>query len=87
MQWSGQQQPSQQHQQQSSDGATHSDSESAYAGCTRNTQPSAAEPAGSPVAATTTTTSVQTWRIFEDSPYHFLIGQGPNESRGLAKVN
>jgi hypothetical protein len=73
---SGQQQPSQQcqqHQQQPSDGATHGHLESAYAGCSPNTQPSVAKPVSSPVAATTTTTtSVQTWRILEDSPYHFL---------------
>jgi hypothetical protein len=58
VQRSGQQQT---HQQQPSDRATHSHSESAHAGCTLNAQPSVAEPVGSPAAATTTTTSVQTW--------------------------
>jgi hypothetical protein len=56
MQWSGQQQPNQQqpNQQQPLDRATHSHSESAHVGCTTNTQPSVAKPAGSPAAATTT---------------------------------
>jgi hypothetical protein len=58
MQRSGQQQPNQQHQQQPSNRATHSHSESAHAGYTRNTQPSAAEPASSLAAAATNTTSV-----------------------------
>jgi hypothetical protein len=60
VQRSGQQQPSQQcpqHQQQPSDGETHNHSELAYAGCAPNTQPSAVEPAGSPAAVTTTTTT------------------------------
>jgi hypothetical protein len=79
MQWSGQQQPNQQHQQQPSDIATHSHSELAHAGRTPNTQPSTAKPVGSPAAATTTSL-VYSWQIFEDSPYHFLTSQGPNGS-------
>jgi hypothetical protein len=89
VQWSDQQQPRQycqQRQQQPLDGVTHSHSESAYPGCAPNTQPSIAESVGSP-ATTTTTTLVQTWQIFEDSPYYFLASQGPNGSQALAKVN
>jgi hypothetical protein len=71
VQQAGQQPPNQQCQQQPSNGATHSHTESTYACCAPNTQPSAAEPVGSPAAATTTT-SVQAWRIFKDSSNHFL---------------
>jgi hypothetical protein len=59
MQRSGKQQSNQQHQQQPSDRPTHSHLESAHAGCTPNTQPSAAKPAGSSASATTTTTFLQ----------------------------
>jgi hypothetical protein len=63
----------QQCQQQPIDGAAHSHTESVDASSASNAQPSAAEPASSP--ATTTTTSVQAWRILKDSPYHFLTSQ------------
>jgi hypothetical protein len=58
VQRTGQQQPDQQWQQQPSTGATNHHAESADAGSTLDTQSSAVEPAGSPVATTTTTTSV-----------------------------
>jgi hypothetical protein len=79
VQRSGQQQLGQQWQQQPSTGATNRHIESVDAGCALDAQSSAAEPVGSP-AATTTTTSIQTWRIFEDSSYHFLTSQGPDGS-------
>jgi hypothetical protein len=46
-------------------------------------QSTPAEPPGSTATTTTTITSVQTWGILTNSPYHFLIGQGPNENRRL----
>jgi hypothetical protein len=78
VQWSGQQQSGQQSQQQPTDGTAHSHIESADANNTSDAQPSTAEPAGSP--ATTTTTSVQAWKILKDSPYHFLPSLGSDGS-------
>jgi hypothetical protein len=66
LQWSGQQ-----CQQQPTDEATPSYSEPADVGSTSDAQSAAVEPAGSP-ATTTTTTSIQAWRILKNSPYHFL---------------
>jgi hypothetical protein len=86
VQWPGQQQPGQQWQQQPSTGATNHHAESVDAGYASDAQSSAAKPAGSP-AATTTTTLVQTWRILEDLSYHFLTSQGPDGSSRLAEVN
>jgi hypothetical protein len=63
VQWSVQQQPGQQCQQEPTAKATHSHIESADASSTSGTQSSVAKPLSSP-AATTTTTLVQTWRIF-----------------------
>jgi hypothetical protein len=51
-----QQQPDQQCQQQPSDRATHSHAELVYVSSAPNSQPSVAEPVGSPAAATTTAT-------------------------------
>jgi hypothetical protein len=67
--WASQQQPG---QQQPTDGAVDSYSESADASSASNAQPSAPEPTSSPAATTTTTTSVQAWGILKDLPYHFL---------------
>jgi hypothetical protein len=75
----GQQQPGQQWQQQHSVGGTNHHAESVDAGYASDIQSSAAKLAGSP-EATTTTTLVQTWRILEDSSYHFLTSQGPDGS-------
>jgi hypothetical protein len=82
----GQQQPGQQWQQQPSAGATNRQAKLVDVGCASDAQSATAKPAGSP-AATTTGTSVQTWRILEDLSYHFLASQGPNGSWRLAKVD
>jgi hypothetical protein len=52
-----------------------------------DTQSTPAKPPGSTAttATTTTTTSVQAWGILTNSPYHILLGQGPNGSRRLVK--
>jgi hypothetical protein len=68
----------QQCQQQPTNGAAHSDTESTDASSTLDAQPSTAEPIGSP--ATTTTSSVQAWRILKDPPYHFIPSQGSDGS-------
>jgi hypothetical protein len=75
------QRPGQQcQQQQLTDGAAPGYAKPTDASSTLDTQSTPAEPPGSTATTATTTTSVQAQGILMNSPYHFLIGQGPNGS-------
>jgi hypothetical protein len=71
-------------QQQLTDGAAPGYTKPADASRDPDPQSTLAEPPGSTATTATTTTSVQAWGIFMDSPYHLLPGQGPNGSQRLA---
>jgi hypothetical protein len=81
----GKQHSSQQcQQQQLIDGVAPGYTKSADASSDRDPQSTPAKPPGSTATTATTTTLVQAQGILTNSPYHFLIGQGPNKSRRLA---
>jgi hypothetical protein len=85
LQWPGQQHSGQQCQhQQLIEGATLGYTKPADASSDPDPQSTPTKPPGSTATTTTTTTSVQASGILTNSPYHFLIGQGPNGSQRLA---